>query len=82
MTRDAAVPPAGAGVTFVMPVLNERDYLERAVETVLAQDFEGPRELVLALGPSHDGPSWPSASRRSIRASGWCTILPLTSRSA
>jgi len=55
MTRDAAVPPAGAGVTFVMPVLNERDYLERAVETVLAQDFEGPRELVLALGPSHDG---------------------------
>lgn len=55
MTRDAAVPPAGAGVTFVMPVLNERDYLARAVETVLAQDFEGPRELVLALGPSHDG---------------------------
>lgn len=55
MTRDAAAPPAGAGVTFVMPVLNERDYLARAVETVLAQDFEGPRELVLALGPSHDG---------------------------
>jgi hypothetical protein len=55
MSRDADVPPAGAGVTFVMPVLNEHDYLERAVQTVLAQDFDGPRELVLALGPSHDG---------------------------
>lgn len=55
MTRDADVPLAGAGVTFVMPVLNEHAYLERAVQTVLAQDFEGPRELVLALGPSHDG---------------------------
>jgi len=40
-----------------MPVLNEHDYLERAVQTVLAQDFDGPRELVLALGPSTDGTS-------------------------
>lgn len=55
MTRDAAVPPAGAGVTFVMPVLNEREYLERAVQTVLAQEFDGPAEIVLALGPSTDG---------------------------
>ncbi|MGX1701727.1 glycosyltransferase [Microbacterium sp. NPDC055357] len=38
-----------------MPVLNERDYLERAVETVLAQDADEPIELVLALGPSTDG---------------------------
>jgi succinoglycan biosynthesis protein ExoA len=38
-----------------MPVLNERDYLERAVATVLAQDVDGPMELVLALGPSSDG---------------------------
>lgn len=52
--RPAAVP-AGAGVTFVMPVLNEAGYLERAVETVLAQDFDGPGELILALGPSTDG---------------------------
>ncbi|CAN7317486.1 glycosyltransferase [Microbacterium sp. LjRoot45] len=57
MTRDAAVPPAGAGVTFVMPVLNERNYLERAVRTVLAQEVDGPSELVLALGPSTDGTS-------------------------
>lgn len=54
-TRDAPVPPPGSGVTFVMPVLNEHDYLERAVQTVLAQEVDGPRELVLALGPSTDG---------------------------
>ena len=38
-----------------MPVLNERDYLRRAVESVLSQDVDGPAELVLALGPSTDG---------------------------
>ncbi|SJN30335.1 Succinoglycan biosynthesis protein ExoA [Microbacterium esteraromaticum] len=43
------------GVSFVMPVLNERDYLEHAVRSVLAQDIDGPTELVLALGPSTDG---------------------------
>ncbi len=46
---------AAVGVSFVMPVLNERDYLEHAVASVLAQDVEGPTELVLALGPSTDG---------------------------
>jgi hypothetical protein len=40
-----------------MPVLNERGYLRRAVETVLAQDVAGPTELILALGPSTDGTS-------------------------
>lgn len=38
-----------------MPVLNERAYLEHAVSSVLAQDLDGPSELVLALGPSTDG---------------------------
>jgi glycosyltransferase involved in cell wall biosynthesis len=42
-------------VSFVMPVLNERAYLRRAVETVLAQDVAGPTELILALAPSTDG---------------------------
>ena len=28
-----------------MPVLNERDYLERAVQTVLQQEVHGPAEL-------------------------------------
>lgn len=38
-----------------MPVLNERDYLERAVRTVLAQQIDTATEIVLALGPSSDG---------------------------
>lgn len=53
--RPAPAVPADAGVSFVMPVLNERDYLHNAVETVLSQDVPGPMELVLALGPSSDG---------------------------
>ncbi len=53
--KDAPEVPPHAGVTYVMPVLNERDYLRRAVETVLAQDAEGPAELILALAPSTDG---------------------------
>ena len=52
---DAGAPLSGAGVSFVMPVLNERTYLEHAVRSVLAQDVAGPTELVLALGPSSDG---------------------------
>ncbi|GAA1849201.1 glycosyltransferase family 2 protein [Microbacterium koreense] len=53
--RDAPAVPEDAGVSFVMPVLNERGYLEPAVRTVLAQDVERPMELILALGPSTDG---------------------------
>lgn len=37
-----------------MPVLNEADHLRRAVTTVLAQDFPGEQEIILALGPSTD----------------------------
>ena len=53
--KDAPAVADGAGVTFVMPVLNERAYLRRAVETVLAQDVAAPTELILALAPSTDG---------------------------
>ncbi len=53
--RDTPAVPAGSGVSFVMPVLNEQRYLRRAVETVLEQDVDGPVEIVLALGPSTDG---------------------------
>ncbi|MEV4774272.1 glycosyltransferase family 2 protein [Microbacterium sp. LWH12-1.2] len=51
--NESAMSPAG--VSFVMPVLNERAYLEHAVASVLAQELDGPAELVLALGPSTDG---------------------------
>lgn len=40
-----------------MPVLNERDYLEHAVTSVLRQELDRPAELILALGPSTDGTS-------------------------
>lgn len=53
--RDAPVPPDDAGVSFVMPVLNEQRYLRRAVASTLSQEVPGPVELVLALGPSSDG---------------------------
>lgn len=54
-THDAPAVSAHAGVSFVMPVLNEARYLERSVESVLRQRVDGPMELVLALGPSTDG---------------------------
>lgn len=41
-------------ISFVMPVLNEQEYLTKAVESVLAQQTPGKKELVVALGPSTD----------------------------
>jgi len=43
------------GVSVIMTVLNERRHIEAAVRAVLEQDYAGPFELVLALGPSTDG---------------------------
>ena len=41
-------------VSVILPVLNEESYLEEAVRSILAQDYQGPLEIILALGPSHD----------------------------
>lgn len=46
--------PEPAGVSYVMPVLNEAGHLERAVGAILAQEYDGESELVLALGSSSD----------------------------
>jgi succinoglycan biosynthesis protein ExoA len=43
------------GVSVVMPVLNEERNLELAVRRVLAQDYPGELEVILAVGPSRDG---------------------------
>lgn len=43
------------GVSYVMPVLNEVEHVEAAVRSLLHQDYEGPFEVILALGPSIDG---------------------------
>ncbi|WP_151952747.1 glycosyltransferase family 2 protein [Brevibacterium sp. Marseille-P9724] len=42
------------GVSFIMPVLNEEKRIERAVQTVLDQEYLGPKEIVIGLGPSTD----------------------------
>ncbi|MGK0714525.1 glycosyltransferase family 2 protein [Leucobacter sp. W1153] len=47
------LPPLPA-VSYVMPVLNEEEHLEAAVRTILAQQYAGDKEIVLALGPSTD----------------------------
>ncbi|UYN84804.1 MAG: glycosyltransferase family 2 protein [Microcella sp.] len=49
--------PASAhpGVSYVMPVYNEAAYIDDAIESVLAQQYPGERELVVVLGPSTDG---------------------------
>ena len=52
-----AEPAASAwpdGVSVVMPVLNEERHLTHAVTGILTQDWAGPLEIVLALGPSSD----------------------------
>jgi glycosyltransferase involved in cell wall biosynthesis len=38
-----------------MPVRNEADHLEAAVEAVLAQEYAGALQVVLAVAPSDDG---------------------------
>jgi succinoglycan biosynthesis protein ExoA len=37
-----------------MPVRNEERHLSAAVAGVLAQDYPGPVELIMAVGPSED----------------------------
>lgn len=41
-------------VSVVMPVLNEERHLAEAVRHILAQEYPGELELVIALGPSKD----------------------------
>lgn len=43
------------GVSYVMPVLNEVTEVRAAVQSLLDQDYTGPFEVILALGPSIDG---------------------------
>jgi hypothetical protein len=61
MSQDATGAGAAGGradewpaVSVVVPVLNEERHLEAAVTNVLDQDYPGPIEVVLAVGPSRD----------------------------
>ncbi len=54
-TPDAVNSAHLPGVSYVMPVLNEVEHIEAAVLSLVDQDYAGPFEIVLALGPSVDG---------------------------
>ena len=41
-------------ISVILPVRNEAAYLELSVSSILAQDFQGQLEVILAIGPSHD----------------------------
>lgn len=41
-------------VSVILPILNEERYLRDAVYSILAQDYPGNFEIVLAVGPSKD----------------------------
>ncbi|MFD9203834.1 glycosyltransferase family 2 protein, partial [Streptomyces anthocyanicus] len=41
-------------VSVIMPVLNEERHLRGAVQAILAQEYAGEMEVVIAIGPSSD----------------------------
>ncbi|MFM1757788.1 MAG: hypothetical protein RL193_365 [Actinomycetota bacterium] len=43
-----------SAVSVILPILNEENYLKQTVAAILAQDFKGEIEVVLAVGPSKD----------------------------
>jgi glycosyltransferase involved in cell wall biosynthesis len=47
-------PTTWPAVSVIMPVLNEERHLADAVAHILAQDYPGELELILAVGPSRD----------------------------
>jgi glycosyltransferase involved in cell wall biosynthesis len=55
-------------ISVIMPVLNEERHLADAVRHILDQDYPGPLELVIALGPSKD--------RTDEIAAGLCAADP------
>ncbi len=49
-----ASPNAHPPVSVILPVLNEEHHLQSAVDSVLAQNYAGQLEVLIALGPSKD----------------------------
>jgi len=43
-----------SGASVILPVLNEEFHLAHAVNAILSQDYSGPMEVILAIGPSKD----------------------------
>ena len=46
---------ATPGVSYLMPVLSEATHIEAALESILAQDYAGSFDIIVALGASFDG---------------------------
>lgn len=46
--------PSDAGVSVIMTVLDEQPHLRETVTAILGQDWPGPLQVVIALGPSVD----------------------------
>jgi glycosyltransferase involved in cell wall biosynthesis len=42
-------------ISIILPVLNEADHLEESIHSILSQDYTADIEIILAVGPSHDG---------------------------
>mgnify|MGYP006270917853 FL=1 len=53
MSQQAADTP-WPSVSVIMTVINEERHLADAVTALLAQDYPGPLDVVVAVGPSHD----------------------------
>lgn len=54
MTSPNTPKSALPGISVILPVLNEEAHLEESVRAILAQDYVGEFEIILALGPSKD----------------------------
>jgi len=54
MTSPNAPLSALPGISVILPVLNEEAHLEESIRAILAQDYAGKFEIILALGPSKD----------------------------
>jgi glycosyltransferase involved in cell wall biosynthesis len=46
--------PPNPGVSYIMPVLNEAEYLADAIGSIQRQNYSGEQEIILALGASSD----------------------------
>jgi glycosyltransferase involved in cell wall biosynthesis len=42
-------------VSVILPVLNEAMHLKQSIATILSQSYQGEIEVIMAIGPSHDG---------------------------
>ncbi len=42
------------GISVILPILNEERFLADAISAILAQEYPGELEVILALGPSKD----------------------------